>query len=198
VGTASGADDRPPDLRPVGRPPGRPRDASRTHVILNATTEIITEVGFERLRVQDVAERAGASLATIYRRWPTKTALVVDAIRLDPGPLPELGELGAAQGVDGVLRTIATMLQSSRGARMAVLAVQLDEPEILRAVRETHVTRIRAVVREALEQVLGADTPDLDLLSDLGPALVWYRALVVGEDDDPAELASRIGALLRP
>jgi hypothetical protein len=59
---------------------GRPRAADRTPAILEAAKALLGEVGYDRLRIQDVANRAGAGLATLYRRWPTKQALVADAI----------------------------------------------------------------------------------------------------------------------
>src|ERR1700737_4041794 len=62
-------------------PMGRPRAEDRTPAILEAAKELMGEVGYDRLRIQDVADRAGAGLATLYRRWPTKQALVADAIR---------------------------------------------------------------------------------------------------------------------
>jgi len=72
------------DAAPVSDRPrvmGRPRAADRTPAILEAAKDLLSEVGYDRLRIQDVADRAGAGLATLYRRWPTKQALVADAIR---------------------------------------------------------------------------------------------------------------------
>src|SRR6516165_6196245 len=60
---------------------GRPRAEDRTPAILEAAKALLGEVGYDRLRIQDVADRAGAGLATLYRRWPTKQALVADALR---------------------------------------------------------------------------------------------------------------------
>src|SRR5713226_6611588 len=71
------------DAAPVSDRPrvmGRPRAADRTPAILEAAKDLLSEVGYDRLRIQDVADRAGAGLATLYRRWPTKQALVADAI----------------------------------------------------------------------------------------------------------------------
>src|SRR5881275_1163277 len=48
---------------------------------LEATTRLLEELGYDRLRIQDVADRAHVGLATIYRRWPTKQALVIAAMQ---------------------------------------------------------------------------------------------------------------------
>jgi AcrR family transcriptional regulator len=78
---------------------GRKRDHSRDAVILEATLDVLAETGYEGMTVDMVAVRAGAARATVYRRWPTKTDLVLDALkRLGPGTvdlelLPDTGTL---------------------------------------------------------------------------------------------------------
>lgn len=63
------------------RKPGRPRSSEAHQAILDATLAILAEVGFQALSIEQVAARAGAGKMTIYRRWPSKEALVSDAIR---------------------------------------------------------------------------------------------------------------------
>src|ERR1700694_89534 len=75
-------------------PMGRPRAEDRTPAILEAAKELMGEVGYDRLRIQDVADRAGAGLATLYRRWPTKQALVAGAIRYHAGAVAAPGAAG--------------------------------------------------------------------------------------------------------
>ena len=65
--------------RPVRRP-GRPRSASVHRAILDAAVALFVEAGFEGMSVEAVAARAGTGKAAIYRRWPSKEDLVVDAI----------------------------------------------------------------------------------------------------------------------
>jgi len=67
-----------------GRGAGRPRDPSADEAIIAATLELIAELGFEGLRVSDVADRARVSKATMYRRWPTKHDLVLAALDTTP------------------------------------------------------------------------------------------------------------------
>ena len=66
----------PPD---AGRP-GRPRSAAAHEAILRAAVALFIEQGFEGMSVEGVAARAGVGKATIYRRWPSKEELVMDAI----------------------------------------------------------------------------------------------------------------------
>lgn len=63
--------------------------------ILAATLEVLDEVGFKDLTVEAVAARAGAAKTAVYRRWPSKVPLVVEALaRSEPGlPPPDTGNL---------------------------------------------------------------------------------------------------------
>ena len=57
------------------------RGEARTVAILDAALELIGEVGYERVTMDNIAARAHASKMTMYRRWPTKSELVADALR---------------------------------------------------------------------------------------------------------------------
>lgn len=78
---------------------GRKRDHTRDAVILEATLDVLAETGYEGMTIDMVAVRAAAARATVYRRWPTKADLVLDAIkRLGPSAvdlqrLPDTGSL---------------------------------------------------------------------------------------------------------
>ena len=67
---------------PCARRRGRPPQSGREEAILKATVELLGERGFDRFTVQDIANRAGVGLGTIYRRWPTKAEAVMAALRL--------------------------------------------------------------------------------------------------------------------
>ena len=71
------------------RRPGRPRDVGADDAIMDAVVEILTEVGFRGLTIDAVAHRAGVGKATIYRRWPGKEQLVLDALTAERVPVPE-------------------------------------------------------------------------------------------------------------
>jgi len=63
------------------RKPGRPRSAQAHKAIIDATLELLAEEGFQGLSIEAVAARAGVGKTTIYRRWPSKDELVMDALR---------------------------------------------------------------------------------------------------------------------
>ena len=62
---------------------GRRLSEERGDEILGCVLDLLHEVGYDQLRMQDVADRAGAGLATIYRRWPTKQDLVRASLECD-------------------------------------------------------------------------------------------------------------------
>jgi AcrR family transcriptional regulator len=76
---------------------GRPRSEKTRRAILEATSTLLLERGLGSISMDSVAERAGASKATIYRWWPSKELLAIDALFSDwetaPPDLPDTGSL---------------------------------------------------------------------------------------------------------
>ena len=79
------------------RSPGRPRDESVDRRIIKATLESLNEEGMAGLSIEGIASKAGASKATIYRRWDSKEELVVDAVAdlVEAIEIPDTGDLRA-------------------------------------------------------------------------------------------------------
>ena len=177
---------------------GRPRAADRTPAILSAVIELVDEDGYDRLRIQDVADRAGVGLATIYRRWPTKQDLVVEALRAKVVDLPDTGDVRAD------LLTIFTLMAKAfegSGAQLVpgCLAVARDEPEILQALRDNALCGVRDHLRMLIAREVGDDDPDLDLRVDFGPGVLLQRSMLMGEVvDDPTVLQQMVDVALRP
>ena len=79
----------------VKRKAVRPRSAESHQAILKATIELLTEEGFEAMSIEAIAARAGVGKTTIYRRWSSKTELVIDALEIlrSEVPLIDTGDL---------------------------------------------------------------------------------------------------------
>lgn len=72
------------------RSPGRPRSVRADEAIVQATLDLLAEGNsIEALSIEAIAARAGVGKATIYRRWPGKDALLLDALRTLKGAPPE-------------------------------------------------------------------------------------------------------------
>lgn len=69
-----------PRSRSVTNGPGRPRSERAQAAVLEAVIALLDEVGYQHLTVEAVAARAGVGRTTVYRWWPTKSALVIEAI----------------------------------------------------------------------------------------------------------------------
>jgi AcrR family transcriptional regulator len=178
---------------------GRPREADRTPTILAANTELLRNVGYDNLRIQDVADAAGVGLATIYRRWETKQALVIEAIeRTDC-----LADLPATDDPRADLRALMRRHAHDLAGKAQMLPGLLcsirAEPEVAIAVRDNIFDVMHARIRSLVAAVIGADDPDLEARAQLGPAILHYRALVLQDLDDPDAAADAVTELmLRP
>jgi AcrR family transcriptional regulator len=177
---------------------GRPRAAGRTDEILQATTELIDEVGYDRLRIQDVADRAGAGLATIYRRWPTKQALVADSIRHKSDGIDPVQTGEPVADLAALFRAIAEHA-CGRNAEFlpGLLAAMRTEPELADAFRTHFIERISGRIRQQLVLLLGADHESLDLLADLVPGVLIFRSLMPGATQaEPAQFVDEALAVV--
>jgi AcrR family transcriptional regulator len=190
---------RPPDAAaspPGARRRGRPRAADRDTAILDATQQLLEELGYDRLRIQDVADRAHAGLATIYRRWPTKQALVIAAMyHTSPEMLPES---------DDPLADLQTLLHAAvddiwgprRHFLVGLLTSLRTDPELADAFRASGLAESRARLRGPIARIVGDDDPALDLRVDLAPAILAFRVLVGEEPTDADATVQQLVTLI--
>jgi AcrR family transcriptional regulator len=149
----------------MARSAGRPRDPAADRAIIDATLEIMAEQGFEGLRVADVAERARVSKATMYRRWPSKTELVVAALQTTP-PLPEV-DTGTLRGdlVELLTDFLAVAAATPVIGLLAGLAAERQSsPRLVRALDPFVGERMRPLVH-ALQRAIGRGeiSPEIDV-----------------------------------
>ncbi|WP_320775912.1 TetR/AcrR family transcriptional regulator [Streptomyces sp. CRN 30] len=99
---------------PAPRPRrGRHRDPQAHAAVLRATRELVAELGYHRVTMERIAERAGVARMTLYRWWPNKAAVVTEAVadRLAPEPLPDTGSTrtDAIAYLGGLVRTLTLL-----------------------------------------------------------------------------------------
>jgi AcrR family transcriptional regulator len=188
--------------------PGRPRSEEADRAIQAATLDLLVEEGFTKMSIEGVAARAGVGKATIYRRWPAKEDLVVDAVVrhcLEHVVSPDTGSLPG--DVLALLRATLGKMRRDGHIMQAFAAEQGHHPQLAEAFRSTFLADRRAAAREILERgVARGELPpdaDLDLLIDVGPAIMWHRLVVTGlplDDDLPERIVSQFytGLGLRP
>jgi len=176
---------------------GRRLSEERTEHILGTVLDVLHDVGYDQLRMQDVAERACVGLSTIYRRWPTKQDLVRASLCCDRAAQKFVVTGDARADVKTFLQRLAEDL-SGEGAQTLVgfLASLRSEPEIAEAYRSTAVARMHGHLRSLLAAELGDDFPDLDIRAKAGPAILVYTAAICGEPIDAETMATRLTELL--
>lgn len=174
---------------------GRPRDGSRDVLILEETLAVLAEVGYERLTIDAVAARTGAARATIYRRWPTKVELVLDAVRrlsdgdVDPGDLPNTGRLR-----DDLVALVLVQSEEEQQYRMKIVAgvaslALTEDPRLAQAAtsvslgswtRALEMLLQRAVDRDEFAELRdgnGEATVDVAALAQVVPLMCLARAV---------------------
>jgi len=110
--------------------------------ILEAALELIGEVGYERVTMDSIAARAHASKMTMYRRWPTKSELVADALRRHAqGEVPALPDTGTLGG--DLLATVAEITETLTGGRGPSLIGLIEAIRDDAALREQVSSQVR-------------------------------------------------------
>ncbi|HEY6278954.1 MAG TPA: TetR/AcrR family transcriptional regulator [Streptosporangiaceae bacterium] len=161
------------------RRPGRPRSERADQAIIDAALSLFAESGPEGLCIEKVAARAGVGKATIYRRWPGKEDLLLDAIASLKTPLPE----PAGQSVRAdLVNLLAAMCQFSADPRRArEFALLLGEgakyPRLMARYLETVVEPRREVFRSVLRR--GVATGELRADTDIEAALFMLIGAVL-------------------
>lgn len=187
------------DLAAIGAPHrrGRRLAVDRSDVILETVLDLLKEVGYDQIRMQDVADRASVGLSTIYRRWPTKQDVVRAALECDKATAKFATTGDPRADLKSFLLEMAENL-SGDGAQtlLGFLSVMRTEPEVADVFRETMVSRIHAHLRCLLAAALGEDFPDLDLRAMAAPAILIYQAAVCGQQMDSDALVERLTQLL--
>ena len=163
----------------AGRRPGRPRSERADKAIIDAALSLFAESGPEGLCIERVAARAGVGKATIYRRWPGKEDLLLDAIAALKAPLPE--PVGRSVREDLVI-LLGAMCQEAADPRQArEFALLLGEgakyPRLMARYVETVLEPRREVVRAVLRR--GVATGELRPGLDVEAALFMLVGAVV-------------------
>jgi AcrR family transcriptional regulator len=133
---------------------GRPRSVQADRAIIDATLEVFAESGAEGLCIEKVAAKAGVGKATIYRRWPGKEDLLLDAVSAMKSPLPKPKGESVREDLAALVDAIGKESGDPRRARL--FALLLGEgaayPRLLERYVETVVEPRREVVRGVLRR----------------------------------------------
>lgn len=187
---------------------GRKRDHSRDAVILDAALEVLAEEGYERMTMDQVAARAKAGKATMYRRWASKGQLVLDAIsrmgqqEVDLDELPDTGTIrgdllaltgpelaGAGERRLKVMAGLTSMLASDQTGLAEAAHAASTEPWVW-------VNRI--LIQRAIDRGEVRVAVDVDTLAQVVPSMAAFRVAIERKPIDLDYLRRLIDGVLLP
>jgi AcrR family transcriptional regulator len=163
---------------------GRPRSERAQNAVLEAAAELLLEQGVAAVSMDAIAARAGVSKATIYRWWPTKESLALDALYHEWAGVPTVDDTGSLRGdLLKLLRPWVRLVTRRQYARViaALLTEAQNKPEFAREYRARFVKprrdQGRAVFQRAIERgEIAADTK-IEVALDILYGPIYHRLL---------------------
>lgn len=192
------------------RIPQRKRGVALEEAIVAAAWGELVESGYAGFTVEGVAARARTGKASIYRRWPTKQLLVLDALlfRLptaaECGIVPDLPDsVTTIDALHAIARTISAVMASPAGSAMrAIKCEAATDPELARVIDE----RFQGPRREALLDLLrrgverGEVRPEAvsNIVADVLPAVLMHRLIFTGDPVTRSAVAEIVDEIFVP
>ncbi|GAB3497195.1 TetR/AcrR family transcriptional regulator [Nocardiopsis coralliicola] len=188
---------------PLAKRPRR-RGEALHRAILDAVIAEIAEHGYAKLTMERVAERAGAGKASLYRRWPNRPRLVLDAVYARIPAAADIPDTGSLRGdLLALFRRLSELLQSPLGEAMrGVLSDLLDSEELAAEVRTASrgqgVASVRAVAERAVRRGEVAPEALTPRRLEVGQAAVRHRFLYYGPPIPDDYLVSLVDEVVVP
>ncbi len=184
---------------------GRPRDEAVDRALIGAATDLLRERGYRALSMEGVAARAGVAKQSVYRRWPSKGALLVDIYMEGMGDetLPQPSGQGVAADFRAYLGLTLDRLQDVAWANTlrSLVAEAQNDSDLAALMVERVVEPRRQAGRHLLARAIAAgELPedfDVETVLDFVFGTIWYR-LLLGHAPVTAESIDRMLAQLFP
>jgi AcrR family transcriptional regulator len=164
------------------RKAGRPRNPDVDEAIFRATAELLGEAGYANLSIDGVAQRAGVTRQSIYRRWSSKLELVTALMAevSESAPLPNTGSLRG--DLQALYRLYTRNLATPGGPIVPSLVAEAMHNAELSTIVVAYVDRRRLDALGVFDRAIArgemrADA-DTGMLIDLISAFFWYRKLI--------------------
>jgi len=177
---------------------GRRRSERSHQAIIAATQQLLVELGYRQLTIEGVAARAGVGKQTIYRWWPSRAALALEAYLAGSEAVPPPVDRGSLrEDVRALIGWLIAVLAEPIGGRVVagLIADLQHDPELAGRFHRDVVPARRRAMLVALERARdrGEIRPDadLELAVDALHGAVFYRLLLSGEPLDP-DFAERL------
>jgi AcrR family transcriptional regulator len=184
---------------------GRPRDEAVDRALIGAATDLLRERGYRALSMEGVAARAGVAKQSVYRRWPSKGALLVDIYMEGMGEesLPATSGHGVVADFRAYLRQTIERLKDAAWANTlrSLVAEAQNDPDLAALMVGRVVEPRREAGRHIVAQAIAAGELsadfDVETVLDFVFGAIWYR-LLLGHAPLTAEFVDRMLAQLFP
>ena len=189
--------------------PSRPDPARRNEhsrqAILAAAIALIGERGYEQVSIEAIAQRGGVGKQTIYRWWPSKGAVILEALarrveEITPLPFPDSSNV--VEDLRFQMLGLVQILNSPefRAAYQAVVAAAQSDPDLSRANLDALIEPGSAAVRQLLARAqdrgeLRADA-DMEALIDMLYGAIFYRLLLHTRPLEPEQVDTALDIAL--
>lgn len=163
--------------------PGRRRSPQSHAAILKATVLLLEQDGYKNLSIEAIARQAGVGKQTIYRWWPSKAAVVLEAYgdQVIQMGVPDTGSF-RSDLLAIVLGMLSTLNSGVGVAMVSLIAEAQTDTELAQRFREQFIAGPRAIVQAILERGITRtevrDDVNLDLVIDAVYGPIWYRLLL--------------------
>jgi len=180
----SGMTAGPPPSPPRRPHTGRRRNDAATDAILDATFRLLSSPRAEAVTIDAIAAEAGVGRQTIYRWWPSKGAVVADALMRHAQAVVPRRDTGSFAGdLAAFLADSFAGLEDeglSSRLRQIVAAAQHDEhvAKVLADFTAARRAALRAILERGRDGGALAPDADLDMLTDMAYGVLYYRLLV--------------------
>jgi AcrR family transcriptional regulator len=181
-----------------------PRVERSRQVIRRAALEQLGDVGYGGLTIESVAHRAGVARSTIYRHWPDKLALIVDAFETCHEHMVPNVETGSPrERVESLVRHVAEIVVDSLFSRCIPALIEGAQRDA--RMRDFH-HRYSSQRRQELTEVIAEGVASSDFPAHLDPALaaqellgvIFYRRLMTDAPLAPTEASALVTSVLGP
>ena len=173
-----------PNQRVAARAPGRPRSQTARKAILKSTLQLLQKTGFTELSIEAIAARARVGKATVYRWWPNKAELVMEAFVFAVEAQLRIPTSGSAEKVIREQMKRWTQIFDSPLGRViaAVIGAGQSDPAMLEAFQHQYVEprrrEARKLLREAMRTGEIRSNLDPDTILDILYGPLYIRLLL--------------------
>lgn len=171
-----------------GTRPSGPRAEAREQAILDAALSLVMEVGYDRLSMDALAERARAGKATIYRHWSGKAEVVVEAIRRRKcEALAPAADTGTLRGdlVAALVQMTCAMTDEDSALLVGVISAMHHDAELAELMRTQVIDSRRGILDELVARAVARHelptNSDPTVVNEVLSALMFNRLVIADE-----------------